>query len=245
MMAFRPTRGGYEARATDDERAMLASLASDLVFMMGSDMNREVERREEVAGRNGSTDADFFDALELELAGVEEAAHAAVADEPQMNFDDDLPSDYAMEVLFPDMSENPQEAQTLRELTEDSIAGGKIENLTTFFMQLNAIETPANAGDSAMSIGDRVWVSNEDASAWLASLNDIRLVLAARLEIDSDEKATEIFERAGLFTTHSNRMADDIPEVSTPEDMMAVLYAMSTWWQESLVASVRAKEARR
>ncbi|WFN90912.1 DUF2017 family protein [Arcanobacterium wilhelmae] len=244
MMAFRPARGGYEARATEDERTMLASLARDLVLIMGSDIRREVERREEVEQRPSDPEADLFDALELELAGVEEAAHSAVDVGPS-SYEDGLPVDPAMEALFPDMSENPESAHTLRSLTEDSIAGAKIENLTTFYMQLRAIETPQNPGATAMGIGDRVWVSNEDAPSWLASLNDIRLVLATRLEIDSDEAATEIFERAGMFTTQYSRLTDNVPEVETPEDMMAVLYAMATWWQESLVASVRSKEARR
>ena len=36
MMAFRMVRGGYQARANVEERTMLASLARDVVLLLGS-----------------------------------------------------------------------------------------------------------------------------------------------------------------------------------------------------------------
>lgn len=45
MMAFRMVRGGYQARANVEERTMLASLARDVVLLLGSDVEHEAERR--------------------------------------------------------------------------------------------------------------------------------------------------------------------------------------------------------
>lgn len=236
MMAFRISRGGYTASASIDERNMMSSLARDVIYILGSDVERELERREELEHD------DVFAALEAEMSGIEDYVESLDADdheEPhdpdEPDFDQHMPFDDALERLLPDMSEDPQDAKELRKLTEESVAGAKIDNLTKFYNGLVSI--PEGVED--------VVVLNEDAPAWMSAMNDIRMVLAARLEISDDDRANEVFERAGLFTGTTMRKDSDLPEIETPEDMMAVLYAMTSWWQESLVGAVRNKTARR
>lgn len=233
MMAFRISRGGYTAGATADERAMMSSLARDVIYILGSDVERELTRRQELEND------DVFAALEAEMSGIEDyvestADESAISDPDLPDFDPHMPLDDALERLLPDMSEDPDTAKELRILTEESVAGVKIENLTTFYNGL--VSVPEGVED--------IIVSNDNAPAWLAALNDIRLVLATRLEISDDETATAVFERAGLFTGSAVRAESDLPEIETPEDMMAVLYAMTSWWQESLIGAVRNKTAR-
>lgn len=89
-----------------------------------------------------------------------------------------------------------------------------------------------------------VTITNDAAPAWLAAMNDIRMVLSMRLEITDDADAERVYERAGIFTGLNSRDDSGLPPIETQEDMMAVLYAMVTWWQESLISAVRRKSLR-
>lgn len=125
------------------------------------------------------------------------------------------------------MSEDPELAAELRAITEESVAAAKIDHLVTMYETLAAIP------DGIMD----VTITNEAAPVWLAGMNDIRMVLSMRLEISDDEDAARIYERAGIFTGSSSRDGSNLPPIETEEDMLAVLYAMVTWWQESLISA--------
>ncbi|MBM7825192.1 hypothetical protein JOD55_001019 [Arcanobacterium pluranimalium] len=228
MMAFQIIRGGYLARASEDERQMLGGLARDLVFMLGSDMEHEIEKR----SRDLNDDEDIFAAFEDELNGIADMVEAEFAQ--QDDADSSLFFDDALSRLLPDMSEDPELARELRALTEESVSRLKIDHLTTFYLGIS--KEPEN--------NDIVVVKNDDAVAWMAALNDIRLVLASRLGIFDEESGDSVYERATLFTTQRETAPEDLPEIETPEDMMTVLYAMISWWQDSLVLSVRNKALR-
>lgn len=223
MMAFEIIRGGYRARARKEERSMLASLARDVVVLLGSDVEHEAERRAQQFDPN-----DPLAALEADIADIAETI--ASENEPASH----LPIDQAIDRLLPDMSEDPEEAATLRDLTENSIASAKIENLVTFYQDLEAVPDGEDA----------IILTNDQTSPWMAALNDIRLVLSARLDINDDETASAVYERAGLFTGTRSRDTENLPEIETPDDMLAVLYTMTTWWQDSLVTAVRSKALR-
>lgn len=223
MMAFHIARGGYLAHADDDERHMLASLTRDVVVLLGSDVEHEAERRAQTVDPD-----DPLAELEADVADIADAIAAENEPRPQ------APYDNAIERLLPDMSEDPDEAAKLRDLTETAVASQKIENLVTLYQGLESVPP----GQSA------VMVTNEDAGVWMSALNDIRLVLAARLDINDDATASAVYERAGYFAGTRSRNTDDLPEIETQEDMLAVLYAMTTWWQDSLVSAVRNKALR-
>ncbi|VEI14001.1 Domain of uncharacterised function (DUF2017) [Trueperella bialowiezensis] len=203
---------------------MLAGLARDVVLLLGSDVEHESERRNQIVDPD-----DPLAALEADVADIAEAIAAEENPAPVP------PLDSAIQRLLPDMSEDPHEAGVLRELTENSVAAAKIENLVTFYQGLEALP-PGN---------DVIFVPNENAAAWMAALNDIRLVVAARLNITDDDSSAAVYARAGMFTGSHSRNADDLPVIETTDDMLAVLYTMTTWWQDSLVTAVRNKAARR
>lgn len=239
MLAFHPERGGYVAQADSTERRLIRGLAADVATMLGLSVTEILGKRE--ARQQAAFDDDapppdplaqyeseLADLADLELRIAEESADQSVPDS-----DDDLariPMDDAIARLLPDMSEDPDLAHELRAMTQDALAAAKAENLATFYASLE--------GDN-----DVVWVANDDAPAWLASSNDIRLVLAARLDVVDDSSSEEVYKRASYLTgeeaAHAGR------EVETEDDLLAVLYAMLTWWQESLLHAVGIKARRR
>ncbi|WP_216386574.1 DUF2017 family protein [Arcanobacterium phocae] len=225
MRAFLAVRGGYEAQLDDEERAMMMGLASDVVVILGSHVDRELDRRQRIA-------EDPFAAFEDQFTAIEKR----VEDDGDENLFTvpDLPMDDALERLLPDMSEDPDLAAELRAITEESVAATKIDHLVSMYETLSTI--PEGIMD--------VTITNDAAPAWLAAMNDIRLVLSMRLEIADDDDAARIYERAGIFTGMSSRDTSGLPPIETQEDMMAVLYAMVTWWQESLISAVRHKSLR-
>ncbi len=225
MFAFAPIRGGYFAHATVDEKQMLAGLARDIIYILGSDVEYEIERRQLAT-------SDVFAALENQMGkiSVESAEEKRITPEdPEFFAGDD-----ALTRLLPDMSEDPEDALELRKLTEESIASAKIFNLTTLYIELNRSNTEE----------EKIFVANEDAKVWLIALNDMRLVLASRLGINDAEMGESVYARSELFTSSYPEVPDDLPEIETPEDMMTVLYSMISWWQESLLSALRNKALR-
>ena len=209
MESFRPWRGGYLAKADSTERKFFAGLASDVAFMLGHPLDRMLQdtRREPD---------------EAEFAGVDGEGGQA-ADEFGR------PMDEAFHRLLPDMSEDPEQARTLRGMTQDSLASVKSEQLLVFYRSVTAST-------------DHVWVGNEDMPAWISAVNSIRLVCSARLEITDGESAEDVYRWAQALTGISD--GGEGREIDNTEDLLAVLYSMLTWWQESLLAAVRNKQLR-
>ncbi len=244
MWAFRPERGGYAAKADDTERSMIKGLASDVCTMLGVSVEHVLEERQ---GREEARlEAEDFteDPLALyaaELADLELLEdRIARADGPRAdseisigghaNDGKRIPMDEAIARLLPDMSEDPELARDLRNITQDSVATAKIENLATFYAILNGTD-------------GRVWISNDEVSAWLAACNDIRLVLAARLGIVDSRTAQDTYTRAAELT--GNGESGETPEIETTDDLLAVLYSLLSWWQESLLLAVGNKARRK
>ncbi|AWA43194.1 DUF2017 family protein [Trueperella pyogenes] len=217
LTAFRIVRGGYCADADVGERGVIAGLAKDVVYLLGSDVDHEAERR--------SQTVDPDDPLAQLEADVVDIVDAIAQEEPRTR----APYNIVIERLLPDMSEDPDEAAKLRELTETSIAAEKIENLVTVYQGLESVPKDST----------EVIIANEEAAAWMSALNDIRIVLAAHLGIDDDAAAQAVADRARPFQGQGEQ--DREP---TSEDMLAIVYSMVTWWQDSLVGAVRNKALR-
>ncbi|WP_054952188.1 DUF2017 family protein [Flaviflexus massiliensis] len=142
----------------------------------------------------------------------------------------DLSHDPAIVRLLPDMSEDPEEARELRELTESGVRANKVSNLTTVYRALNT------------STG-RVFVPENEIPAWLAALSDLRLVLGTRLDIDSSERADEVAKRAGEIA--DGMVTDEgMTEEEQVDHQLTLVYAMITWWQDSLLDAVRMRGPR-
>ena len=144
----------------------------------------------------------------------DDAALAALAWQPA---DSSPPRDPALARLLPPASEDEELAAELRTLTEGSLRATKAEQLAVVHRGLTA---PSRF----------VIVREGTERSWLAALTDVRLVLATRLGIESDEDAERIYARAGGEEPQSEE--DEL------ESALTSLYAALTWWQESLLEAM-------
>lgn len=123
------------------------------------------------------------------------------------------PSDPALARLLPSASEDDGVASEFRRLTEGDLRAQKVERLR---MVWGALLAP----------GEKIEVQPERAMDWAAALTDVRLVLAERLDIQTDEDAEAVYKAA------NRRRAED-------DDVRAALgslYMVLTWLQESLMS---------
>lgn len=111
----------------------------------------------ELVAEPGAADADPLEAL----TGLSDAPREA-------------PTDPAVARLFPDgYRDDPEAAAELRRLTEPSLRESK--------------STAASAVlDTLPENGGRIRLGEENATAWLAALNDLRLVLGTRLDVTEE-----------------------------------------------------------
>jgi hypothetical protein len=86
-----------------------------------------------------------------------------------------IASDPAIARLLPNAYTDDEQSREFRELTERGLAGRKI----------------ANAQLVAATVGDDVSLNLPEAIAWMQSITDIRLVLAARLGIETDDSIVD------------------------------------------------------
>ena len=90
--------------------------------------------------------------------------------------DAERPDDPALARLFPDAyADDDEAADEFRRFTERSLRETKLANARV------VLDGLARAGDD-----DKVVVSDDEARAWLGTLNDLRLTLGSRLGIDED-----------------------------------------------------------
>ncbi|HLV05327.1 DUF2017 domain-containing protein [uncultured Georgenia sp.] len=146
---------------------------------------------------------------------VEEAVLAALSWDPAGGR---TPRDPALARLLPPASHDDEElAAELRRLTESSLRATKIDQLRVVHRALEA--------SSGLVV-----VREGEERAWLAALTDVRLVLASRLGIETDEDAERVYERAG--SARPQTAVDELDAALTS------LYAVLTWWQESLLEAM-------
>jgi len=135
--------------------------------------------------------------------------------------------DPALARLLPSANrEDPQVAAEFRRYTEGGLRARKRANART------AAAALAGAGP--------VLLGAEGAAALLTSLTDVRLVLAERLGLRTDEDAAELHRELILRAARaeSGEGADGWAAV-------AAIYDILTWWQESLVAALSSRPYRR
>lgn len=229
MEAFRPWRGGYLSKAQETERRLLARMACDVVEMLGHSMADLAERES-----SNAAETDPLAAYEAELSGVAGGLASSGRADPELADSERAggrrPIDDAMFRLLPDMSEDPRQAEALREITSASLSAAKAEHLFILWRSVNGAT-------------DDVWVGNEDMPGWISAINSIRLVLASRLDIQGEEDGREIYEVAQDITGANGK--GNQREVQTPDELLRVLYTMVTWWQESLLLAARNKTPHR
>jgi hypothetical protein len=112
------------------------------------------------------------------------------------------PDDPSLRRLFPPAYDDEADESAYRELTADSLLHGRRE----------ALELLAQTADRAQ-------LSPDEADAWLRALNDLRLVLGTRLDVQEDTFASE-------------------PDLSDPRGHALAVYGYLSWLQEQLVAAL-------
>jgi hypothetical protein len=139
--------------------------------------------------------------VELRLARDERALLAGLAGELRAVLEGE-PGDPSLRRLFPPAYEDEQDERAYRELTGSGLLDGRREALA-----LLAATT------------DRERLSAEEADAWLRALNDLRLVLGTRLDVQEDTFADEL-------------RPDD------PRAPALAVYGYLSWIQEQLVEAL-------
>ena len=84
------------------------------------------------------------------------------------------PEDPALRRLLPDAYDDPAGAAEFRRLTDDELRRGKTSSLTQLADDLDG-------SDGTLEIDD------ETADVWVQALNDVRLVLGVRLNVEDDQ----------------------------------------------------------
>jgi hypothetical protein len=112
------------------------------------------------------------------------------------------PGDESLRRLFPPAYEEAGDEQAYRELAGDDLLRGRLEALAVV----------------ERTVGQKRLTADE-ADAWLRALNDLRLVLGTRLDVQED-------------TFLDDLRADD------PRAPALAVYGFLSWLQEQLVAAL-------
>ncbi|HEY2832850.1 MAG TPA: DUF2017 domain-containing protein [Sporichthyaceae bacterium] len=122
------------------------------------------------------------------------------------------PDDPALARLLPDAyPDDPAAAAEYRRFTENDLMAGKRANIAVLLAGLDQIGPDG-----------RLQVPAARVPAWLVALNDLRLTLGTRLEIEEDYEAAIA------------ALADDDPRLPA-----YALYEWLTWLQDSLIRTQR------
>lgn len=163
-----------------------------------------------------------------------EILHSLMVDENR-----ELPEDPILQRMLPPMSSDPQEAAVLRALTEDSLRREKSDRLEAVYWRVvEAVTTEEN--EPQIHDGE-VRVSQDEVWDWLAALNDVRMLLSQRLGINDDRDADRVARRAQQFFQEYD-IGDSDPKAgrgAREEDEDCAVFALFSWWQDSLLQAVR------
>lgn len=194
--AFKSTPRGFTARLDSTERDLLRGLFQDVAQVLTP----------QDAGGDGGNDGGAPDG-EVDplwaLVGMDPRTHAA-------GFA--APTDAAERRLLPDAVQGDDEASLeYRRLTETSLREAKTGNL--------------RAAALALETGNLV-LDTSAAHQFAQALNDVRLVLAERLDLRDEADA----ERIGSMT--------DARRVEDVDGYLALVYNFVTWLQETLMQAL-------
>ena len=105
------------------------------------------------------------------------------------------PDDPVLQRLLPDAyRDDPDDAGEFRRFTERSLTSAKVANAETLIGSLVDGGLTFGQLPDELDDGDRVEVELDDAEvqAWLKALTDVRLSLAVRLGIETDDDAEQV-----------------------------------------------------
>ena len=219
MRAFRRVPEGLACGLDDWERELIARLALEVRGLLQADAPSAEDagesetfspsRPDPVRPGESERDREVLEALDFDLDAPINHVHAGRPN-----------ADPVIAVLLPQASEDPITSMEVSSLTRARLRGDKVDRLVRLAAELRAPSGP----------GETVLVASGQESDWLGAINDIRLVLAQRLGIESAQDAEHV--HAVAF--------QEAPEEETDREQWyrgtALVYDMVTWWQESLVS---------
>ncbi|GMA34655.1 DUF2017 family protein [Demequina litorisediminis] len=133
------------------------------------------------------------------------------------------PSDPAVRRVLPSASRDDHEiADEFRRLTEPDLRSLKVARLRTMWEQLS-------------DEGAEWHVRLDEALATASALTDVRLVLAARLRLETDEDAERLHAEIDLASHAMDTDAHEDLGVDPERVWLGMLYQALTWLQESLL----------
>jgi len=221
MRAFRRVSQGLACGLDDWERELLARLALEVRAILQSDEPTDEDAGESTVlpstrsdpGRPGESERDreVLAALDFDLDQSSNHVHTG---RPA--------SDPVVGVLLPEASEDPVTAMEVSSLTRARLRSGKVDRLARMAAELRAPSGPEAT----------VLVPIGQEAEWLGAINDIRLVLAQRLGIESAQDAGRVHDVASQEASESETAHEQWYRGT------ALVYDMVTWWQESLVSAL-------
>lgn len=221
MRAFRRVPEGLVCGLDDWERELLARLALEVRALLQADApptpgpgqseTSSSSRPDPVRPGESERDREVLEALDFDLDPPTNHVHSGRPN-----------TDPVIAVLLPQASEDPITAMEVSSLTRARLRGDKVDRLASLAAELRAPSGPEGT----------VLVAPGQESDWLGASNDIRLVLAQRLGIESAQDAEHVHATA----------FQEAPEEETSREQWyrgtALVYDMVTWWQESLVSAL-------
>ena len=221
MRAFRRVSQGLACGLDDWERELLARLAIEVRAILQSDEPTDEDAGESAVlpstrndpGRPGESERDreVLAALDFDLDQSSNHVHTG---RPA--------SDPVVGLLLPEASEDPVTAMEVSSLTRARLRSGKVDRLARMAAELRAPSGPEAT----------VLVPIGQEAEWLGAINDIRLVLAQRLGIESAQDAGRVHDVAFQEASESETALEKWYRGT------ALVYDMVTWWQESLVSAL-------
>ncbi|MFP5345868.1 MAG: DUF2017 domain-containing protein [Actinomycetes bacterium] len=140
-----------------------------------------------------------------------------------------VPEDPALARLLPPGTTGDDElAGEFRRFTEMGLRERKSAALRRAAASLATVRPPERVRRKAAEKAGRLELDREAAGAWVTALTDVRLVLAERLGIRTDEDAEELHDLA------------ESEDEEDPRAWLAAVYDFLTWLQETLVTALSA-----
>lgn len=144
------------------------------------------------------------------------------------------PHDPALQRLLPDVSPDDGELSAdFRRFTENDLRAAKVSRLHAVWVALVKSSQDETAAQE--------WnVAPDQALDVLAALTDVRLVLASRLGLGTEEQAQELYD----YVESAQALMDDDSDATQTADQnperlwLGTLYQALTWLQESLLQCV-------
>ena len=195
-IGFRAARGGgATARFGGTEAVLLRGLVSEVADLIGEGLPEPGAD----AAHPATSLADLVDPAQAaapdaappetpedkETPGSPDPTEAAIEDMLGLSSSTRRPDDPILARLFPDgYSDDEKASGEFRRYTERTLRSGKMAAAQTIL-------------DTLPEDGGRVELTQDQAQAWLRSLNDIRLALGVQLDVSEDMSALQRRAAAG------------------------------------------------